>query len=308
MSTTKVLTGAFAALVLLVGVVFAIATLEAGKPGPACAPPRYSGCGFPDASNTGVGQGAALTASADPSGYVITQDNTVIRGWDFTGYLDVEANNVTIQDSRLTGTTWWGIRYGASNPRITGLRVLHSTLLTVTGQGPDHGGYDYGISNQTDAGTLEVGWDNISGYKDGVDVGIGSVHDSYIHDLSVFGGAHDQDIYVYPNPRESLLISHNTLITGTQDATAAIYIAPDGEHQHDVTIRGNWLAGGAYCIYGGDTSATKVRVTQNAFSTELHPDGGLYGTDAYWQAGNAGNSWDDNGWINGPNQGHPVTP
>ena len=74
--------------------------------------------------------------------------------------------------------------------------MLHDTVQSVPGKGPDSGGYDYGIS-ELGHGTIEVGYSNISGFKDGVDIDTGSLHDNYIHDLSQFSGAHTQDVYVW---------------------------------------------------------------------------------------------------------------
>lgn len=273
------------------------------RPG-ACTPPSYAACGFPDASDAGVPPGSALQAKSGK--VVITKDGTVIDGWDFSGVIDVEADNVTIRNSRLTGTTWFGIRYGATNPRATGLVVAQDTLQTVPGRGPDHGGYDYGIE-QVGHGTLEVASSDISGYKDGVDISNGSVHDSYIHELSTFKGAHDQDIYVWSGG-DGVTIEHNTLIADSEDSTAAIYVAPDSGHQNNVTMEDNWLAGGSYCVYGGDTTATNIRLVANAFSPEQYASCGQYGLVDDVKTQNPGDVTAGNVWAIGPRAGQAATP
>lgn len=69
------------------------------------------------------------------------------------------------------------------------------------------------------------------------------------------------------------------------------------------------MAGGSLVLYGGDTTATNIAVTDNVFSTEIwSPDGGFNGTVGYWQPGNAGNVWRDNVWGNGAKAGQAVTP
>lgn len=262
--------------------------------------------GFPDASTTGVPAGTALTARSSSScNWVISTPGTVVDGVDLAGCVDVEASNVTIQNSRLSGNTWWGVRLGVTNSSATNLRILHSTIQAAQGKGPDSGGYDYGISDQG-GGSIEIGFDNISGYKDGTDITSGSIHDSYYHDLSTFNGAHVQDVYVYPGA--GLTISHNTLINQASltYTTAAVYIAPDAGHQHDVTMSGNLLAGGAYAFYGGDSTATNIVVSGNSFSTQVFPNCGNYGTHAYWWPNNAGNVWSGNVWADGPNAGKAV--
>jgi hypothetical protein len=265
---------------------------------------------MPDASNTGVPSGTVLTAkSSTACNYVVSTENAVVNAMDLNGCIDVEANNVTVQNSRITSNTWWGIKYGASNPNITGLRILHSTVTSVAGKGPDNGGYDYGISSQAN-GTIEVGYSDISGFKDGVDIASGSVHDSYIHDLSQFTGAHTQDIYVWSGGGAGVTIQHNTLINqvALANTTASIYIAPDSGHDNNVTVTGNKLAGGAYAFYGGDTSATNIHVVDNTFSTVVYTNCGYYGTVAYWHAANAGNVWTGNSWADGPKAGQAVNP
>ena len=224
------------------------------------------------------------------------------------GTLDIEANNVTVQNSILTGTSWWGVQLGVTNTSATGLKLLHDKLLTVAGQGPDSGGYDYGVS-PGHGGAIEVGYSDISGYKDGVDISTGSIHDSYIHNLSQFSGAHTQAVYVYAGG-SGVQITDNTLINDTpiSMSTAAIYIAPDSGHQNNVTVTGNKLAGGALTLYGGDSSATNIVVKNNVFSTIIFSSGGYYGTDGYWQAGNSGNIWSGNTWADGAYAGQTVSP
>src|SRR5262249_21194311 len=58
-----------------------------------CAPPNYSACGYPDATNTGVPAGTTLT-NVSGDCVRITTPNTVINGQHITGCIQVEANNV----------------------------------------------------------------------------------------------------------------------------------------------------------------------------------------------------------------------
>ncbi|WP_394829682.1 hypothetical protein [Pendulispora albinea] len=267
--------------------------------------------GYPNSTNTGIPPGTTLTRKSSSScNWMITADGTVVDSVDLDGCIDIEANDVTIKNSHLRSNTWWGIKYGATKPNITGLKVLHNKIDTVPGQGPDNGGYDYGISQQTSgAGTMEVAFNDISGFKDGVDVSAGSIHDNYFHDLSSFQGAHTQDIYVYAGGGP-IAIRHNTVInqTGKAYATAAIYIAPDSGHQNDVEVNDNWLAGGSLTVYGGDSTATHIRFTRNQFSTALWPNGGFNGPVGYWFPRNAGNVWSGNVWADGPKAGQTLEP
>jgi Ricin-type beta-trefoil lectin domain len=265
-----------------------------------------AGCGFPSAATTGPAANTSLKIVASIAcSYTIKTANAVVDGIT-TGCIDVEANNVTIENSVIKSDTWWGIH---TTNGVTGLKLVHDTIGNQgAGQGPDSGGYDYAI---TGFRTLDVSYCNISGFKDGVDISDGTFDNNYVHDLSEFSGAHTQDVYVYP-ATTTLTINHNTLINQTpiQYSTAAVYIAPDSPGQNHDTITDNWMAGGSYTFYGGDSSAKYIVVKNNIFSTEISPSGGTYGVSAgsYWHADNVGNIWSGNVWGNGPNAGKTISP
>lgn len=265
-------------------------------------------CGYPTAATTGVPPGTSLTPVTGTP-LRITEDGAVVEGIHLTGWLQIEASNVTIRNSVVTSTSWWGILFGQTNQSATNLTIDHVTVDSVPGQGPDNGGYDYGIA-AAGTGSMDVAFADVSGFKDGIDISLGSVRDSYVHDLSQFTGAHTQAVYAWCGGA-GLTLEHNTFVNQTdQDySTAAIYIAPDCGHQNAVTVHDNWLAGGAYVLYGGDTTATNIRVTDNAFSTEIvSPSCGYYGTHAYWFPDNAGNVFTGNVHANGPAYGSTVDP
>ena len=51
----------------------------------------------------------------------------------------------------------------------------------MPGKGLDHGGEDYGISD--DGGQMEVAHNNIYGFGEGITSGEGYFHDNYVHSL-----------------------------------------------------------------------------------------------------------------------------
>jgi parallel beta-helix repeat protein len=282
-------------------------TQEAVSTSSSCTAPNYSACGYPDAGNTGVPEGTALAdRTTNDSCLVVSADNTVINALHVTGCIDVEANDVTIQNSEVTGTTWWAIKYGEKKPNVTGLKILHVKVGSIPGQGPAaEGGYPYGISAQG-TGSLEIGYSNISGFKDGIDVNQGYIHDNWIHDMSKYTDAHTQGIFVWKAPAgTSLLIKHNTVTDLIEDSTAAIFLK-EGLGIHDVMIQDNWLAGGSFTLYGGGVDARNIQALNNKFSTEIAPNGGHYGPISYWSATNTGNVWSGNVWANGPRAGRGI--
>ena len=272
-------------------------------PGAHCATP--TACGFPDAHSTGP----RLSLAPHHTGAMtVHQDGTVIRRWDITGSLDIYANDVTVIDSRITSDNWWGINLRSG---YKGLRILHTSITAVPGKGPDNGGVDYAISNMGTS-SIEIGWCDVSVFGDALSMGQGNLHDNYVHDVTPFrnlGGEWQHTNAVISNGGGSggLTIRHNTLLNPTpvdQGASGSIGLFSDTGPVVNVTVQDNWLAGGAYALYGGGQGATGIKVTGNIFSTQYHPGSGGYGPVAAWNAGGPGNVWSDNHMSDG----RPVTP
>jgi hypothetical protein len=268
-----------------------------------CASP--GACGFPDADTTGP----RIHLAPHKTGYkAIRTNGLVIRGWDITGSLDIYANNVTVIDTKITSDSWWGINL---RPGYHGLRVLHSAITAVPGKGPDNGGVDYAVSNMGTS-SIEVGWCDVSVFGDALAMGQGNLHENYVHDLAPFinrGGEwqHTDAVISGGGNTGQLVIRHNTLLNPTslkQGASGSIGLFADTGVVRNVTVDHNWIAGGAYALYGGDTGATGIKVTDNVFSTQYHPASGGYGVVAHWNAGGGGNVWRNNRMSDG----RPITP
>jgi hypothetical protein len=233
----------------------------------------------------------------------VRKNGLVIRGWDITGSLDIYANDVTVIDTKITSDSWWGINL---RPGFSGLRVLHSTITAVPGTGPDNGGVDYAVSNMGGS-SIEVGWCDVSVFGDALSMGQGNLHDNYVHDIAPFvnlGGEwqHTNAVISGGGNTGHLAIRHNTLLNETslkQGASGSIGLFADVGVVRNVTVDDNWIAGGAYALYGGDTGATGIRVTNNVFSTQYHPAAGGYGVVAHWNHEGAGNVWRDNRMSDG---------
>ncbi|MGW2584817.1 hypothetical protein ACWCYZ_26415 [Streptomyces virginiae] len=270
---------------------------------PACTSPGT--CGFPDASTTGP---RIALERHDTGNMSVKQDGMVIKGWDIRGSLDIYANDVTVIDSRITSTNWWGINL---RPGFGGLKVLHTTITAVPGKGPDNGGVNYAVSNMGGS-SIEVGWCDISVFGNALSMGQGDLHDNYVHDIVAFrnqGGEwqHTDAVISGGGNKGRLTIRRNTLLNSTavdKGATAAVGLFADTGVVSSVVVDGNWLAGGAYALYGGGPGATGIQVTNNVFSTQYHPAAGAYGAATAWNAAGAGNVWKGNRMSDG----RPVEP
>lgn len=274
-------------------------------PGPGCDAASPGACGFPDARSTGP---RIALERHDTGNMSVKTDGMVIRGWDIRGSLDVYADNVTIIDSRITSTNWWGVNL---RPGFKGLRVLHTTITALPGKGPDNGGVNYAVSNMGES-SVEVGWCDVSVFGNALSMGQGNLHDNYVHDIVAFrnlGGEwqHTDAVISGGGNKGRLTVRHNTLLNSVpvdKGASAALGLFADTGVVSNVVVDDNWLAGGAYALYGGGPGATGIQVTDNVFSTQYHPHSGLYGAVAAWNAGGAGNVWRGNRMSDG----RPVVP
>jgi hypothetical protein len=227
----------------------------------------------------------------------------VIKGWDLKGSLDVYANNVTIEDSRITSTNWWGVNL---RPGYSGLRILHSFITGTPGKGVDNGGEDYALSNMSE-GSVEVGWSDLSVFGNTVSTGHGYIHDNYIHGIVPFitkngNYEHTDTIISEGGDTGGLRIEHNTLLNpvdATHGASSAIGLYADSGNVMNTTIKNNWMAGGAYTLYGGGKGSAQIVVTGNVFSDEYWAKCGIYGPIAYWNQDGSGNLWSGNTYRNG---------
>jgi hypothetical protein len=281
---------------------------------------NVSGQGWPDCADTGVPAGTSLTpmTSPAPTGKgdsdvtEITTNGAVINGVNLTGSFDVWANNVTIENSRITTTNWWGInlRHG-----YTGLRVLHDTIIGVVGHGIDNGGEDYGVSSS--GGSVEVGWTNISEVGEGISTDSGYIHDNYVHDLQAFipQGASDYEHTddIISDGGSGLTVEHNTLLNqlpADLGASASVGLYADSGPPSDDVVEDNFMAGGAYAIYPGGPSGTHgIDVEDNVFSTLYWSGAGIYGPvpGSYWDTG-GGNLWTGNVFAAGSTAGQEIKP
>lgn len=273
---------------------------QSASPAPAGPCQSPAACGFPTAASTGPG---ATRLTAHSGNLEIRRDGEVVDGWDLTGSLDVYANDVTIVDSRIDSADWWAVNL---RPGHTGLRILHSLLTGTPGAGPDNGGEDYAVSDMG-AGSIEVGWDDVSVFADALSMGNGYIHDDYVHDLVPFidrAGiyAHMDAVISDGDDRLGLLIRHNTLINSAplnHGPTSAVGLLPNTGPIADTSVEDNWLAGGSYALYAGGARASDVVVIGNVFSTQITKYSGYYGVVADWNAEGKGNVWSDNRYSDG---------
>lgn len=239
--------------------------------------PSPSACGLPDASNTGVPPGTKLTVvNGDLE---VNKAGAVVSGKDIRGCITVDAPNVTIRDSKITCTGFYGIAsftgaYSGGRLRIEDVEV----------DCQDHNTTAVGSFNVT---ALRM---NIHGCENGFDIdNTFTVQDTYIHDLYEGATGHADGVQLAGG--SNITIVHNTIFD--PGGTSAIISNPD--KNSNVLVQSNLMAGGAYTLYCPSDSSTDYRVIGNRVSTVFSSKGGEYGpwTDCAKVAVNTGNVWDN---------------
>jgi hypothetical protein len=233
------------------------------KPVPTPNPPPRPG-GWPGPGNTGVPAGTTLT----PSGSItVTADGTVLNALDITGCVDIQANNVTIKDSRIHGGSCW--------TQVTIQNNDHNALIEDT----EIDGTNAHASPDDGSAIAFGGYTalrlNIHGNIDGVacdsprgDAYGCTIEDSWIHNLAQTSASHNQDI-LSNGDSAGITIRHNRLDNQITQ-TGTIDLFGDFSPIQNVTIDNNLLNGGGFTVYGGclpekPYGCQNISITNNRF-------------------------------------------
>jgi hypothetical protein len=216
---------------------------------------------WPDATSTGVPAGVTLTPSGD---VVITQAGAVVSGLNITGSVYIRADNVTLENCKVTSGGWAGVTI---DPGVTGA-VVQNCTIDGTGRAPD------GTGNQGIMGSGTFIGNNIFNVENGIVPGSNSViQGNYIHDLQAGGSPHYDGIQI-DGGLSNIQISGNSIIN-QWGWTSAVMIDNGFGAVSNVTVTNNLLTGGAYTVYAdsnlGTASITGVSFTNN------HIGGAQYG-------------------------------
>ncbi len=225
--------------------------------------------GQPGPTNTGVPAGTALTVHNGDLD--ITTPGTVIDAMDINGFVRIKANNVTIKRSIIRGgigsasntalvQAWWP---------VAGLLIQDSTLLAA------HPSY---WTDGLKGHNFTANRVNISNVVDTVQLvngGSATITNSWLHGnthytvdpLQADGKSHDDNIQIQGG--SGTVIRGNTL-EGANNS--AIMVTQGQSKVSNLTVDGNWLAGGACTInvsqYGAGTPILGMSVTYNRFGTQ----------------------------------------
>jgi hypothetical protein len=263
----------------------------------------------PTAVNTGVPAGVSLTTTL-PAGvqvngdsWKVTTDGTVIDGKDIKNkWVDIEAKNVTIKNSRIKAPdgTYWAV--GNSNT-TAGLKILNSEIYTTNGA---HNGMIIG-SDSTVCGVNGHGFENIA-VVEGNNI---IMQANYFHiNKGAPGYADPHNDGMEVRAGSNIKILGNNLTQTNQDEswqhnTSALYVAATYGNIDQTLIDGNWFGGGTYSLYTvtvkGQVNPTPVLKTIDITNNKWYRSSYAYGphsTDdnSSWKAHIwSNNTFEDNG-------------
>ena len=256
-------------------------------------PPTPSPKNFPNASNTGVPTGTALTTYTGPLS--ITKDGTTINDKTIKGDVLIKADDVTITRSRINGRLL--SNFGGS--------------VTVSDSSIDGGNQEtFPSVSYTNLSLRRV---EVSGGQHSVQCSRNcTVVDSWLHDQYI---AHTSAGHVnafISNGGSGFVLRHNTVhcdvavTTQNTGCTADVSLFGDFDPISDAVIDNNLFqansSGASYCLYAGHnpskrygSNPSRVRVTDNVFERGPNNKCGIYGPVTSFLPGN-GNVWSGNVW------------
>lgn len=253
---------------------------------------------FPSARNTGVPTSVNLKPYTGPTR--ITTAGTVIDGALITQpiVITAKAHNVTIRNSLIRASAFFLV---LNDEGATNLKIIDTEL-----DGRDNTSGDAAVAGRNYTLTRV----NIHSTVDGVKLGSNvTIEDSYIHDLAMFSGSHNDGMQSLGS--DNVVLRHNTVIV-PKGATSAIILSTGSAYSmRNITIDSNLLGGGAYTVYGGyekgqdDLSRVSgVVVSNNRITTSVYPKGGAYGPFA--SVNSPAVTMSGNTWYDGPQAGKTI--
>jgi hypothetical protein len=248
----------------------------------------------PTAANTGVPAGTSLTTSGS---ITVSTPGTVIDGKDVTGSITVNANNVTIKNSKIhTSGGYWAIK---SDIDPTGTKIINNEIYSpngfYTGITLNNvficGNYIHGFENMITGGSNMTIQANYMDKLDGVDA------NPHYDGIEIYWGNNTK---VWGNNIMMRDVNGNWL-----GDTGAINLTTENSNIDNVDIRGNWIGGGSYTLYVVRSSVntqyryTNVSVVNNRWYGSPPTGYAMWGpasTDdpiTTW----SGNVWDANNQV-----------
>lgn len=259
-----------------------------GEGGADANPPAVPG--WPDATNTGVPDGACPNGlRAATSADIEPQANAVITCVKFDGelpYLRPEIANVTYKNCRF-------------ETKVDSFLNIQGPNLTI--EDSDFAGASgTWIRTSYEGKNLVVRRCDFSGMANAVEFGPVpvTIEDNFVHDFGNVDPEQHADGFQNEGSDGAFVIRHNTILMqdGVDGATSALLVGGEG-----AIIENNLVAGAGYTVHVDGN----VRFAGNHFSTMFHDTCGFYGPVYPSKLGTSA-TWENNVWHDGPNAGKAI--
>jgi hypothetical protein len=280
-------------------------------------------CGFPSAGSAGVSKGVSLT----PSGSIeVNEPGAVVKDLDVSGTIEIFADDVTVEDTRVTQNSTCGHHSGSCGnyaigiaPSLKGIKIRNVETRSAPGQTCEQDIRNTGSQLTIEGAYMHACDGNI------FTTGPTLLKNSYGITKLEIDNDHIENVYFEGTTFKA---THNTLLNPIEQSAVIFGNAEGGgdtfECTNRLTVLGNLLAGGGYtlypCAHTASAGSSYMNVQGNHFARCTtkrgykaeggnHPcvggfdedgyyaESGSYGvvTDYYPSAGTwRGNVWDDN--------------
>jgi hypothetical protein len=280
-------------------------------------------CGFPSAGSAGVSKGVSLTPS---DSIEVNEPGAVVKDVDVSGTIVIAADDVTVEDTRVTQNSTCGYHNGSCGnyaigiePGLTGIKIRNVETRSVPGRTCEQDIRNTGSQVVIDGAYLHACDGNI------FTTGPTLLKNSYAITKLEIDDDHIENVYFEGTTFKAI---HNTLLNPIEQ-TAVIFGNAEGGSDttncdNRLTVLGNLLAGGGYtlypCAHTVKPGSSYMNVQGNHFArcttkegykpdggnhpcvggfdeNGYYPNSGSYGvaTDFYAGAGTwRGNVWDNN--------------
>ena len=250
---------------------------------------------FPNAVNTGVPSGVALTDYAGPM--TITRAGTIIDSKRITGRIVIAAQNVVIKRSRVVGNI--DADGGGASVSIEDSEVNGGTSQTPAI------GYGHITMRRVDV------------FGSRVSVLCGSscdIQDSWLHSQYISPGSNWHVNGYVSNGGSNVVVKHNTIACDVRDnsngggCTGPAASFGDFSALSNIVYDNNLFVAspGGYCLAAGynpgkpyGSNPTGIVVTNNVFQRGPGGKCASFGPVTAFRSAGAGNVWSNNTWDNG---------
>lgn len=208
---------------------------------------------WPDASNTGVQDGVALT---NRGSLIVNTAGAVIENLNIAGSLEIRAANVTVRNVRVRNNDFYTVRVAASGARLENMEI------DGTGNGDGNGGIGGGGRDMTVLHT-EI-WNT----ADGIVPGSGSVlRDNWVHALRATNSPHYDGIQM-DGGLTNIRVEHNHVDMSEHGQTGAVMVDNYFGAISGIVVDNNLLRGGGYTAYADgrfNSNSCSVTYSNNVF-------------------------------------------